>query len=305
MWMMHAAALLLGALAILSPSEALLATSDLAELWVQPGPGRDLFHGVGGPQLAPDPLAVFTVLETKKGGFSNGYTVQDPRGREWKAKLYPEARTEVAASRILWAVGYHQPPVYALERWSANGAKGRNPQPVARFREEAPEFHGLTESGRWSYSDNPVIGTQPLAGLLVLQVMLGNSDLKADNNMLYTLSRPVEGAQRWYVARDLGHTFGRTGVRDAPRDDADVFDATPFVTAVNGEVVTFDYRGLHQQLFRNITKSDVYWICSRLSLLSDKQWADAFRAAGYAEPTAQRYIRRLKQKVAEGLALGV
>jgi hypothetical protein len=294
--------LLLGALTILFPYRAPLAAG-LAELWVEPNPGRNLYDGVGGPELAPDAMAIFTVTKTKKGGFSNGYTVTDPRGREWSTKLYPEARTEVVASRILWAVGYHQPPIYTLEQWSAEGAKGPNPQPVARFREETPEFHGLTESGPWSYAENPFTGTQPLAGLLVLQVMLGNSDLKAGNNMLYTLARPVEGAQRWYVARDLGHTFGRTGVIGAPRDDVDVFDRTPFITAVNDGIVTFEYRGLHGQLFENITVADVQWICSRLAKVSDKQWSDAFRAGGYAEPTAQRYIRRLKQKVAEGLAL--
>jgi hypothetical protein len=301
---MHIAAVLLSTLVVLRPGAAPLATNELAELWVEPEPGRNLFDGVGGTRLAPDPQALFSVIEVKKGGFSNGYTVRDPRGREWSAKLYPEARTEVVASRILWAVGYHQPPVYTLERWSAEGAQGPNPQAVARFREEKPEFHGLKESGPWSYADNPFVGTRPLAGLLVLQVMLGNSDLKADNNMVYDLSRTVEGAQRWYVARDLGHTFGRTGVLDAPRDDADVFDATPFITEVNGDLVTFDYRGLHKQLFKNISKADVHWISSRLSRISDEQWSDAFRAGGYAEPTAQRYIRRLKQKIAEGLALG-
>jgi len=290
------------ALVILSPTRPPTATG-LAELWIEPERPRDLYDGVGGPQLAPSPLALYKVLEVKKGGFSDGYTVEDPKGREWSAKLYPEARTEVVASRILWALGYHQPPVYTLERWSAEGARGQNPQPVARFREEKPEFYGLKESGPWSYSDNPFVGTKPLAGLLVLQVMLGNSDLKADNNMLYTLSRPVEGAQTWYVARDLGHTFGRTGVIEAPRDDVDVFDRTPFITGVERGVVTFDYRGLHGQLFKNLTVEDVEWICSRLSKLSDEQWADAFRAGGYAEPTAQRYIRRLKQKIAEGLAL--
>jgi hypothetical protein len=211
--------------------------------------------------------------------------------------------TEVVASRILWAVGYHQPPAYALEQWSATGAEGLNPQPVARFREEKPEFYGLTESGPWSYSDNPFIGTTPLAGLLVLHVMLGNSDLKPENNILYTLARRVEGARQWYVARDLGHTFGRTGVSDAPRDDIDVFDETPFINSVNTGIVKFEYRGLHAPLFKNITVADVRWICSRLSKLTDKQWADAFRAGGYAEPTSQRYIRRLKQKIAEGLAL--
>ncbi len=292
----------MGVLAVVLLSRAPSA-AELAELWIEPEPGRDLFYGVGGPQLAPKPLLTYTVIEAKKRGFSSGYTVKDPEGKEWSAKLYPEARTEVVASRILWAVGYHQPPAYVLEQWSAAGARGPNPQPVARFRERQPEFHGLTESGPWAFSDNPFVGTKPLAGLLVLQVMLGNSDLKAANNMLYTLARPVEGARRWYVVRDLGHTFGRTGVTDAPRDDIEVFDETPFVKAVDHGIVKFEYRGLHGPLFEDITVADLRWICGRLSKLTNRQWVDAFRAGGYAEATSQRYIRRLKQKIAEGLAV--
>ena len=40
----------------------------MTELWVQPGPGRDLFQGVGGAALAPDPAARYTVLEIKRSG---------------------------------------------------------------------------------------------------------------------------------------------------------------------------------------------------------------------------------------------
>jgi hypothetical protein len=300
---MRAAVMLTAALAagVAGPEAAAV---DVAPLWIEPEPGRDLFHGVGGPRLAPDARGLFTVTAVKKGGFSKGYTVEDRAGREWSVKLYPEARTEVVASRILWAVGYHQPPVYTLERWSAEGAAGPNPQPVARFREETPDLHGLREDDGWPYDDNPFVGTRELNGLLVLQVMLGNSDLKADNNMRYTLARPFEGAREWYVARDLGHTFGRTGVIGAPRDDADVFDQTPFILGVANGVVAFDYRGLHRELFAGITVADVQWICRRLGAITDAQWADAFRAGGYAAPTAQRYIRRLKQKIAEGLAVG-
>lgn len=274
-----------------------------AELWIEPEPDRDLLFGVGGRRLAPDSSMTFAILSVKKGGYSQGYTVRGADGREWSAKLYPEARTEVVASRILWAVGYHQPPVYTLEEWWATGARAPNPQPVARFRETSPPLHALSESGTWSYSDNPFVGTRPLAGLLVLQVMLGNSDLKADNNMRYTLAKPFEGATHWYVARDLGQAFGRTGVVDAPRDDLEAFDATPFITGVEDGIVKFDYRGLHRNLLNNITRADVHWICSRLDKLTDRQWADAFRAGGYADPTAQRYIRRLKQKIAQGLAI--
>ena len=61
---------------------------------------------------------------------------------------------------------------------------------------------------------------------------------------------------------------------------------------------------LFKAFFDDVTPADVRWICGRLSRISDQQWSDAFRAGGYAEPTAQRYIRRLKQKIAEGLELG-
>ena len=37
--------------------------------------------------------------------------------------------------------------------------------------------------------------------------------------------------------------------------------------------------------------------------ITDAQWHDAFRAANYADPDAERFIRRLKQKIDDGLAL--
>jgi hypothetical protein len=279
-------------------------TAPLSELWIEPEPGRDLLYGVGGKSLAPSPRSRFEVIETKKGGFSEGYTVKDEDGREWSAKLYPEGRTEVVASRILWGVGYHQPPIYALEGWTAEGASGENPQPVARFREERPAFHGLKEEDGWSYTENPFLGTKPLAGLIVLQVILTNADLKAGNNMRYTLDKPVEGARQWWVARDLGQTFGRSGLISALRDDIDAYDRSRFITGIENGVVKFEYYGPHVNLLKAITKEDVRWICLRLAKLTDEQWLDAFRAGGYADLTAERFIRRVKIKMNEGLALG-
>jgi hypothetical protein len=275
----------------------------LAELWVEPVGPRPLFFGVGGEGLAPDPAARYRVLEIKTSGFSAGYTVLDPENRQWSVKFDPESHTEVVASRLLWALGYHQPPVYFLRGWTADGGNRPNPQTPARFREEKPAFHGLTEAGNWSYHENPFVGSIPLMGLLVFHVMLGNSDLKEANNMLYTLDSNVEGARRWYVARDLGHTFGRTGVMNAPRDDLQVFDETPFILGVTDGRVRFDYRGRHAELFENVTVEHVKWICERMNRLTDEQWIDAFRAGGYAKPIYERYLRRLRQKIQEGLAL--
>lgn len=277
--------------------------AQIAEFWVRPERGRDLYYGVGGKRLAPDPAARYTVLEIKRSGFSRGYTVKDEAHREWSVKFPPEAPTEVAASRLFWGVGYHQPPVYYLAGWSAEKATSPNPQLPARFREKKPDLHGLDAKGPWSYYRNPFVGTHEMNGLLVLHAMLGNSDLKDQQNAIYTLDDGFEGARQWYVARDLGQTFGRTGVLDAPRGDPAVFEQTPFITGVVRGKVQFDYRGRHRVLFQNITPADVRWICTQLGRLTDDQWQDAFRAGGFAKPIADRFIRRMKQKIGEGLAL--
>lgn len=275
----------------------------LAELWSAPAAPRDLLYGVGGQELAPPPDVKYRVIEIKVGGFSDGYTVVGPEKREWSAKLPPEASTEVVASRILWAVGFHQPPMYFLREWQAEGADLSNPQLPARFREKDPSLHGLTTEGDWSLYDNPFVGTTELNGLLVLHALLGNSDLKDSNNSLYKLNRPHEGAARWYVTRDVGHTFGRTGVIVAPRGDIDVFEKTPFIRGVSGSLVQLEYNGLHGNLFKAIRVADVRWICEQLNTLTDEQWRDAFRAGGYEAGLADRFIRSLKQKIAQGLAL--
>lgn len=279
--------------------------SELAQLWTEPRAPRNLYWGIGGKTLSPDSDAAYKVIEVKQTGFSRGYTVVGPNGREWSVKFPPEAPTEVVASRILWGVGYHQPPIYYLVRWTADNATSPNPQLPARFRERKPKLRGieLDDADTWSYYRNPFVGTRELKGLLVLHAMLGNSDLKDDNNALYKLKEAVDGASTWYVARDLGHTFGRTGVLGAPRGDIDVFEKTPFIKGIVNGRVKFDWRGRHDALFDEITPADVRWICGRLQRLTDVQWHEAFKAGGYPEADADRFIRRLKQKIAEGLAL--
>lgn len=275
----------------------------MAQLWIRPEAERDLFHGVGGQRLAPDPSAKYVVIEIKRGGFSRGYTVIGPGDREWSAKFPPEAGTEVVASRLFWGIGYHQPPIYLLDTWTAEKATSPNPQLPARFREKKPDLHGLDAGDAWSYYQNPFVGTRQLNGLLVLQAMLGNSDLKEAQNVIYSLEREHERARRWYVARDLGQTFGRTGVIDAPRGDIEVFEQTPFIRGVENGRVRLEYTGRHRALFENIRPADVRWVCERLDTLTDRQWQDAFRAGGIDRQMADRFIRRMKQKIAEGLAL--
>jgi hypothetical protein len=296
-------ALLAGAAPLSGLSRRATPRATLAELWAPPDAGRNLLSGPGGAALAPDPDVRYRVVEVKIGGFSDGYHVMDPSGREWSAKLPPEASPEVVASRIHWGLGYHQPPIYLLREWNADGASAPNPQLPARFREEKPDFHGLDATGSWAFDDNPFLGTRQLAGLLVLEAMLGNSDLKKSNTRIYKLDEPVEGAARWYVVRDLGHTFGRTGTFGSPRGDIEAFEKTGFIRRVRGNLVELDYGGRHHDLFTHITVADVRWICGRLNRLTDRQWQDAFRAGAYEPHVAGRFIAKLKAKIAQGLAL--
>ena len=274
----------------------------LAALWSEPERGRDLFYGVGGARLAPNPSDIYTVLEIKLRGFSEGYTVSDSTEREWSVKLPSEAASEIVSSRIHWAVGYHQPPAYLLREWQAKGALAPNPQLPARFREKNPDFHGIESGPSWAFKGNPFENTREYAGLMVLQAIIQNPDLKDSNNTIYTLKEPVEGSKQWYVIRDLGYSLGRAAF-NSPRNDIDAFERAPFIRDVVDGKVRFYFGGQHGARLKNITVADVHWICERLSRLTDRQWRDAFRAGAYESSIAERYIARFKAKIAEGLAL--
>ena len=70
---------------IRSTATAPVSPDQTAELWRAPEPNRDLFWGVGGQALAPDPSAAYKLIELKKTGFSMGMTVEGSDGRKWSA----------------------------------------------------------------------------------------------------------------------------------------------------------------------------------------------------------------------------
>ena len=277
----------------------------LAEFWVDPGPApRDLFWGVGGQTHAPPPDEAYVFESRDESGFSVSYDVTSADGTEWSAKIGAEAQTEVVVSRILWGLGFHQPPVYYLPRWQLT-SKGEEPrvESEARFRPKLREFDRLDEFWRWR--ENPFTGTREFRGLLVVLVMLNSTDLKDDNNSIYQLASPADGASRWFVVRDVGATLGETGRLYPRRNWIDGFERQRFITAVGGGRVEFDYDGRHADLLASVTPDDVRWAARLMQRLTDAQWRDAFRAGNYADSIAARYIRRIEQKIADGVAVRV
>jgi len=312
-----------------------LTPAQMAELHVDPGVApRDLFWGVGGQRYAPPPTAAYALVAKDATGFSVSYDVTSPDGTEWSAKIGPEAQTEVVVSRILWGLGYRQPPIYYLPSWTLGErpsaaahpstslgvtpslSKGQGVPSVVEGRKESearfrPKLAALDRlPGVWSWADNPFSGTRELKGLLVVLLMLNSTDLKDSNNSIYDVTASLPDAPaitrgRWFVVRDLGAALGETGKLYPHRNWLEGFEERAFITAVSASRVEFDYDGRHEELLAMIGPADVQWAAQQMSRLTDAQWRDAFRAGNYAAPQADRYIARIREKIADGLALRV
>ena len=300
--------------ATLRPTLQSPTSTDVARLWQEPVnlSSRDVFHGPGGAELAPGPSTPFTFVAADTTGHSPGYDVRGPNGTVWSVKLGHEAQPEVAVSRILWAIGYHQPPIYYLESWTMTGTQAGT-QPGGRFRPTLPNQKLV---GDWAWYENDFATTRAYKGLIAANVLLNNWDWKTSNNKVYEVSGGAGAPDRIYVVRDLGASLGKTSFKpylnwgplralpQGSRNDIDGFEEQDFVKRVDGDRVELHYRGVHTSLVKSVSVQDVLWMSELMSRLSDTQWADAFRAAGYSPDVAARYITKIKAKVAEGLKIG-
>ena len=272
----------------------------MTSLWVEPADpaARDLFYGPGGKRLVPRTDVAYQFRKEDTTGHSGGYDVEDPDGRKWDVKIGDEAQSEIVVSRILWAIGYHQPAIYYVPRWRMAGGPTEMPKP-GRFRLKSDH----KKEGDWSWKQNPFVGTRPFRGLLVANVLLNNWDLATSNNRIYRLKDARGPGATWYVVQDVGAGLGGTLWTLGSRNNLRDFENQDFVTAAKNGRVKFDYHSGHKGLLSEITAADVVWTCRLMARLSDRQLHDAFRAAGYPQDVADRFVRKIEQKIQEGLAL--
>ena len=290
------------------------APTAVAQLWLSPDDleSRDLFHGSGGQHLRPQ-STTFTFVANKTSGTNKGYDVRDGQGRLWAVKLGTEAQPEVTVSRVLWALGFHQPPIYYIEHWQLVEDDGdARQQPAGRFR---PVVEGRDVEDDWSWYDNPFIGSRPFAALVTVNLLLNNWDLKTVNNKIYVGADDSGAKVRHYVVRDLGGSLGRAQQprllswvpfmrkMQGTKNNVEDFEGQGFVRGFEGDRVTFDYSGLDAALVNSVTVEDLRWTCELLSRLSEAQWIDAFRAGGYDTSDTSRYVRKIKGKIAEAQRL--
>ena len=279
-----------------------------ASLWVEPTDlaQLDVYSGPWGREYAPDPNAVYTLVERKHTGVNLGMTVTDDRGREWSVKQpYPgnldsEGPVEVTLSRILSAVGYRQPPVFYLPAFTLKDDWGTHTEAGGRFR---LKLEDLEDVGAWRWEENPFVGSAPYQGLIVLLMMFNATDLKNSNNTLYERRRG-NSTEQWYVVRDLGAALGDTDLIAPRKNHPASFERQPFLLGVTDGHVEFAYGGWYKSLVRErITPKDVVWASNLLGKLTGRQWQDAFRAGGYEPAVAERFINKLQEKIDQGRAI--
>ena len=312
----HSVVLVIAATAVMTaacagvgvPATKTAPSSATASLWVEPTDlaDRDLYYGPWGKDNAPDPNGVYKLIERKHAGVNLGMTVKDAKGREWSVKqpfpggLDPEGQVEVVLSRLLSGIGYHQPPIYYLPAFKLKDDFGTRVTVGGRFR---LKDKAMKETGYWNWEANPFVGTKEFQGLIVLLTMFNSTDLKNSNNSIYE-RRDGDLVEQWYLSRDIGAALGDTNGIAPRKGHIETFEQTPYILGVQNGHVQFAYSGWYKKLtLDRITPEEVVWASDLLGRLSDQQFADAFRAAGYEPALADRFIKKIREKIEQGRGL--
>jgi len=266
----------------------------------------DLVGGPGGKDHGPGHDLRF--IAESPGGTSPKFEVEDERGIRWKVKLGEEAKSETAATRLLWAAGYvvdedyYRPEIRVLGLTPlARGQEFVSPDGIvtgARLERQ----DGRETSTTWSWYENPFIGRREFNGLRMMMALINNWDLKDANNRVFDTAGGGE-----YGITDLGATFGRTGnsitrSKGVPKDYADtrfidevtpthvdfVMQSRPFFPLVF-HLPSYRSRTRMESIVKQIPIADARWIGIRLGRLSPDQIRDCFRAAGFSPADVEVY----------------
>ena len=291
-------------------------------LWREPSDlaSRDLYWGAGGPEHQPRPP--FQFEKEDLDGSNPKFDVKDAAGTKWKVKLGQEVRSETAASRLAWAVGFFTSEDYLLRDVRVEGLPARLKRgekdlnadrtiPAARFKREPDDEKKL---GIWEWSDPFWGASRELNGLKVVMALINNWDLKSVNNAVYQ-----RGDERIFIVSDLGASFGSPG-RSWPeskaKDNLNEYRKSKFIRKLHPDTVDFQtparprfvyivapkeyFARIHMEsIGRNVPREDVQWIGKLLSSLSADQIRDAFRAGGYSDTEVDLFTQTVEKRITQ------
>ncbi len=295
-------------------------------LWRDPGniASLDLFYGQGGKDGQPAPP--FTFEAEDMHGTNPKFDARDGNGTKWRVKLGVEARPEVVASRLLWAMGYYVNDDYVLDSADVQGLHLKRGEKFAkRGHIEQARFarrpEGQKKIGIWQWKDNPFLNTREFNGLRVMMAVMNNWDLKDINNAVF---REKKSGQDILLVSDVGATFGTNGLSwtvARSKGNIGTFKESKFITRANDRDVDFatpkpptarlietagipetkDYamRAGFDWIGRNVPRADARWMGSLLGQLSHQQLVDAFRAGHFPPEEIDAYVGIVESRIRE------
>jgi hypothetical protein len=301
------------------------AENSTAILWKMPEDisSRDLLKGNGGGR--DEPQGPFVFIEENRKGTNPKFDVYDRNGIKWSVKLGVEARPEVAASRLLWAVGYFTAEYYFLPKMQIQnmpklkrGNQWIKPDGFVYGARLKRSPGGTEKAGNWKWKRNPFTGTREFNGLRVMMALINNWDLKDQNTGIFSKKEAGKDIEIYFVS-DLGSSFGTSNwIRPLKKAKGNLpsYGKSEFIQEVDSNRVDFDIAGrpafinavnfpLYFQYVRmgwigkQIPCEDARWIGQLLSRLSVDQIRDAFRSAGYSNQQVEGFTQNVIARIAE------
>ena len=180
-------------------------------------------------------------------------------------------------------------------------------------RDCAPISTGRRSIGDWSWSKNDFVSTQPFRGLIVANILLNSWDWKTSNNKIYQLTRMARGdsscatsahrSARLELEAPLDPPDSHSRLGQGSRNDIADFESQGFIKRIGRERSGFRFRD-HLRVRRRPRASRGRAMDGRTDESSSPTPVDdAFRAADYSPEVRARYIKKIKAKIAEGLAV--
>jgi hypothetical protein len=294
-------------------------------LWHDPGniASLNLLYGDGGQDGMPKPP--FTFLDEDSNGTNPKFDARDADGNKWRVKVGPEARPEVVASRLLWAMGYYVNDDYVLPQTDVAGITMKrhdddivgNHVTDARF---ARKPDGQKKIGIWTWKNNPFTGTREFNGLRVMMAVMNSWDLKDVNNAVF---HDKHNDTDYFLVSDIGATFATNGIVlpiSHSKGDLDSFRKSKFIQSQTATTVSFatpkaptgmllktggimakEYatRKGYDWIGNNIPKADARWMGEMLGKLSHQQLVDAFHAAHFPDDAIAEYTILIESRIQE------
>jgi hypothetical protein len=302
-------------------SETSTVSSSAALLWRNPGDieSMNLLYGPGSAEL--EPKEPFSFVKEITGGATQKFEVVDGRGVHWIVKIGEEAKSETAATRLLWAAGYFTDEAYYISELRVaqmpklladNDAVSKDKDGIVQSVRMEPMRSERMQIGNWSWSKNPFIGTKEMNGLRIMMALINNWDLKKDNNAIYSI-----GGQAQYVVSDLGASFGKTGgIGSRTKSRLDDYAESKFIDKAEADLVDlriksrpffllavdpYHYNKLtsREKVGREIPRDDAKWLGQLLGRLSLEQIRDCFRAAGYSRDEVDGFAQVVQSRIAD------